>query len=85
MKTTTQLIVSSVLGAVLFAGSAFAGVNYIEYRKQRESTKGAAAVASPDSGDKQANKYLVRDKQGTALAITPVEKSVPGNKYLRSR
>lgn len=50
MKRLSTLIMSSVLGSLVLASNAFAGVNYAEYRAQFDAQKARqSTVAEQDS------------------------------------
>jgi len=85
MKRISTIAISSVIAGVLFTSSAFAGVNYAEYRAQVEATKDAASGS--ESRQVQAgNKYVRMDEERTSTSgSTDSGSSQSHNKYLDMR
>lgn len=87
MKRISTFIVSSVIAGVVFTSTAFAGINYADYRTEVEATKGASST-SESRQVQTGNKYVrMNEERASASGSTErrTSRTQPHNKYLELR
>lgn len=87
MKRISTFIVSSVIAGVVFTSTAFAGINYADYRTEVEATKGASSTS--ESRQVQTGNKYVRMVEERSSVSTSTEsgsnRTQVHNKYLELR